>query len=127
MFAVSTNIENRGAWKQCFSVQNVQLPTGYYFGASATTGDLSDNHDIISLKLYELEAPMLDNVDRTKIIPSAINFEAPRERIEDSKPGMSNVKIFFLILLTMLIVVILVVVGLTFYQKHKENSRKRFF
>ena len=36
------------------------LPTGYYFGASATTGDLSDNHDIIAIKMYELD--LLDSV-----------------------------------------------------------------
>ena len=27
---------------------------GYYFGVSATTADLSDNHDVVSLKLIEL-------------------------------------------------------------------------
>lgn len=38
-------------------MQGVQLPTGYYIGASATTGDLSDNHDIISVRLFELDLP----------------------------------------------------------------------
>lgn len=31
---------------------------------------------------------------RRSIIPSAEVFEAPRERKEDPKPGMSNVKVF---------------------------------
>lgn len=59
ILTVMTDIENKGQWKLCFESKNVQLPTGYYFGASATTGDLSDNHDILSFKFYELE-PIAD-------------------------------------------------------------------
>lgn len=54
---VSTDIENKAAWKECFQVKGVKLPTGYYFGLTATTGDLSDNHDILSIRLYELDLP----------------------------------------------------------------------
>lgn len=57
MFTVYTDIENKAAWKQCFQVEGVKLPTGYYFGMTATTGDLSDNHDIVSVRLYELDSP----------------------------------------------------------------------
>lgn len=56
---VRTDLENKNEWKLCFEANNVLLPTGYYLGASATTGDLSDNHDIISFKFYELE-PLAD-------------------------------------------------------------------
>lgn len=56
---VMTDLENKNEWKLCFETSNVKLPTGYYFGASATTGDLSDNHDIISFKFYEIE-PLTD-------------------------------------------------------------------
>lgn len=56
---VLTDLENKHEWKTCFESPNVKLPTGYYFGASATTGDLSDNHDIITFKFYELE-PIAD-------------------------------------------------------------------
>lgn len=52
---MSTDLEGKNAWKECLRVENVLLPTGYYFGASATTGDLSDNHDIIAIKMYELD------------------------------------------------------------------------
>lgn len=40
---------------------------------------------------------------------------------------MSNVKIFFMILFGMIAAVVLTIVGIMFYQKHKENSRKRFY
>lgn len=52
---VSTDVENEHEWKDCFKLENVKLPTGYYFGASATTGDLSDNHDIIAFNFHELD------------------------------------------------------------------------
>ena len=54
-FTVSIDIDNKAAFKPCFEVSGVQLPTHYYFGMSAATGDLSDNHDIIAVKMYELD------------------------------------------------------------------------
>ena len=48
---VSHDLHNRRAWEPCFTIEGVKLPTGYYFGVSATTGDLSDNHDVISIKV----------------------------------------------------------------------------
>lgn len=56
---VMSDLDNKHEWKLCFEAKNVKLPTGYFFGMSATTGDLSDNHDIISFKFYELE-PLAD-------------------------------------------------------------------
>ena len=35
---VSHDLANQRRWEQCLQVQGVTLPTGYYFGASATTG-----------------------------------------------------------------------------------------
>lgn len=55
IFLVSTDIDNKAAWAECFQVKGVKLPTGYYFGVSATTGDLSDKHDVLSIRLYELD------------------------------------------------------------------------
>lgn len=54
---VSTDMENKAAWKECFSVRGIRLPTGYYFGVTAATGDLSDIHDVLSVRLYELDGP----------------------------------------------------------------------
>jgi len=75
---VSTDIDNKAGWKPCFEVDGVRLPTNYYFGMSATTGDLSDNHDIIAVKLYELDTPNEIEEDRSNIEPAAQSFEAPR-------------------------------------------------
>ena len=54
VLTVSTDIENQLNWKLCSSVAGVRLPTNYYFGFSASTGDLSDNHDVISFKIYDI-------------------------------------------------------------------------
>lgn len=36
-----TDLEDKNEWKNCIDITGVRLPTGYYFGASAGTGDLS--------------------------------------------------------------------------------------
>jgi mannose-binding lectin 2 len=37
----------------CLSVLDISLPRGFYFGLSAATGDLVDNHDILSFKVSD--------------------------------------------------------------------------
>ncbi|KAG2455280.1 TMED9 protein, partial [Polypterus senegalus] len=78
---VMVDVEDRNEWKECIDVSGVRLPTGYFFGASAATGDLSDNHDIISMKLYQLmveHTPEEENVDWTKIEPSVSLLKSPK-------------------------------------------------
>ncbi|KAJ9599083.1 hypothetical protein L9F63_010420 [Diploptera punctata] len=130
VLTVSTDIENKAAWKECLSVQGVRLPTGYFFGMTAATGDLSDNHDVMSVRLYELDLPddPKEEEDRSQISPSAAFFEPPRDHVEDPKPSsLSGIKIFVLMLFGTLAVIACVVIGIMFYQKHQENSRKRFY
>ena len=74
------DVENKNTWKECFSVDNVRLPTRYYFGFSAATGDLSDNHDIISVRAYKLESDRKnEKIDPSLIVPSA-DTAAPERR-----------------------------------------------
>ncbi|KAL6445477.1 hypothetical protein ACFW04_000807 [Cataglyphis niger] len=127
---VSTDIANKLGWKQCFQVNEVKLPTGYYIGISATTGDLSDNHDILSIRLFELDQPddPKDQEDRSQIVPSAAFYDAPRERVEDAKQsGMSGIKLFLIMLISALILIACLVIAIMLYQKHQENNRKRFY
>ncbi|XP_063980277.1 vesicular integral-membrane protein VIP36 [Diachasmimorpha longicaudata] len=128
--SVSTDIDNKATWKPCFTVSGLKLPTGYYFGVTATTGDLSDNHDIVSIRLFELDLPNdpKDTEDRSNIIPSATFFESPRDHVDDPKPSsLSGIKIFLLMLVAALALIACVIIGVMFYQKHQENSRKRFY
>ncbi|XP_068625716.1 vesicular integral-membrane protein VIP36 [Battus philenor] len=126
---VSVDLDGKNAWKECFKVENILLPTGYYFGASATTGDLSDNHDIIAIKMYELDLLESQNrdEDRSNIIPSAASFEAPRDRVEDSKPAMSGIKTFLYMMFVAIVIIVIVVLGIMWYQKRQEHSRKRLY
>jgi hypothetical protein len=48
---VLVDAKNRNEWETCFVAPDVDLPAGYYFGVSAATGDLADNHDVISLQV----------------------------------------------------------------------------
>ena len=42
-------------WNECFVVDNINLPTGYYMGFTAATGELADNHDIISVRVFDVD------------------------------------------------------------------------
>merc|ERR1712226_423560 len=70
---VSHDLDNKGAWTPCVNVKGVTLPTGYYFGASAITGELSDNHDILSMKMFELEGATTKdtNAERRNALPKS--------------------------------------------------------
>lgn len=127
---VSHDLDNKKEWKTCLQVKGVTLPTGYYFGASAITGELSDNHDILSMKMFELEVEASQDTDqeRRNAVPSSSIFEPPRDHVEDPKPSsMSGIKTFFLLLLGVLGCFACVVIGIMIYQKQQDNSRKRFY
>lgn len=126
---VSTDIDNKQVFKECFSVDGVKLPLGYYFGVSAATGDLSDAHDIISLKTYDLTTPDDDILeDRVNIMPSASFFEPPRDHVEDPKPSaLTTWKKIFLLIFGVITICGCVFIGGLFYTKQKEQQRKRFY
>ncbi|XP_068156257.1 vesicular integral-membrane protein VIP36 isoform X1 [Drosophila tropicalis] len=129
ILSVSTDLENKNEWKNCFVVTNVELPTGYYFGLSATTGDLSDNHDIHSFKFFDIDTnsdvPYQDTMARANIIPNAKTFEPPREHKEDPKPGMSNAKIFFILLFVVVVAAGVAIFAISFFKE--RNARKHFY
>ncbi|KAL1606509.1 hypothetical protein SLS60_003914 [Paraconiothyrium brasiliense] len=41
-------------WTECFEIENFKVPPVAYLGFSAETGELSDNHDIISVRTQNL-------------------------------------------------------------------------
>eukprot|EP01034_Spumella_vulgaris_P031490 gene31490-38894_t len=64
---VLIDAHNTGEWEKCVEIANTGLPSGWaqnaYLGLTATTGQLADNHDVISLKTYT-DAVMLENVEQ---------------------------------------------------------------
>jgi mannose-binding lectin 2 len=126
---ISMDIEGKNAWQQCFAVEGIKLPTGYYFGASAATGELADNHDIISIKLYDIAVdPINDGVDRSKILPSADNFAAPRDHIHEGQGGSTSSggggwSTFFLVIFVLLLLAACAGGGYYLYMKSREKKR----
>ncbi|KAJ4356492.1 uncharacterized protein N0V89_004526 [Didymosphaeria variabile] len=41
-------------WTECFEIENFKVPPVAYLGFSAETGELSDNHDIVSVRTQNL-------------------------------------------------------------------------
>ncbi|TSL28183.1 VIP36-like protein [Bagarius yarrelli] len=125
---VMIDIDGQHEWRDCLDIPGVKLPQGYYFGATAITGDLSDNHDIISLKLYQLtvlRSKLEEDDDEEVTVPSVDNIELIRYYQEAE--GMSNISIFFTVLFSMLGLFLLIVVGLVIYSHWNESRRKRFY
>ncbi|KAH8724262.1 concanavalin A-like lectin/glucanase domain-containing protein [Phaeosphaeriaceae sp. PMI808] len=46
--------KSEGEWTECFKKTDFKIPPVAYLGFSAETGELSDNHDIISVKSHNL-------------------------------------------------------------------------
>lgn len=43
-------------YKLCFRKDDIELPNDYYFGVSAATSDHPDDHDLVSLDVFEVNA-----------------------------------------------------------------------
>ncbi|XP_013859133.1 lectin, mannose-binding 2-like a isoform X2 [Austrofundulus limnaeus] len=127
---VMIDIDGQHEWRDCLDIPGVRLPLGYYFGASAITGDLSDNHDIISLKLYQLTVLRSKKEEEEEeqeeiTIPSVDNMDLLR--LGQSDEGMSGLSIFFTVLFSMLGCVFLIIIGMVVYSQWNESRRKRFY
>ncbi|XP_038641393.1 VIP36-like protein isoform X2 [Scyliorhinus canicula] len=124
---VMINIEGKNEWKDCIDLPGVRLPLGYYFGVSSATGDLTDNHDIISVKVYELtvERTAEEQKEDEVLVPSVDNL-----RLQDDDPDyepMSGVTLFFIVFFSLVGLMVLAVIGIIAFQKWQEQSRKRFY
>jgi len=129
---VFVDVDNKNEWRDCLDVVGVKLPTGLHFGASAATGQLADNHDIISMKLYEIDVPVPEGKkeeDRSEIVPFASAAEPFRERVEDVRGSFSSrtAKIFTWIFWIALVAVCILGISFYVYKKREEDSKKRFY
>ncbi|CAB3401088.1 unnamed protein product [Caenorhabditis bovis] len=129
--SIFTDIDNKGVWEKCMSVNNVQLPTGYYFGMSAATGDLSDAHDIIAVKAFEQEFAHVERVgeiDRRNVVPHAEFTASPRDHSEDVRPSrLGWLGTTVLVVIGIIVVVGGIGFGVIYLQKKNERQRKRFY
>lgn len=126
---LAVDVDGQQEWKECADITGLRLPTGYFFGASSATGDLSDNHDIISMKLYQLtveRTPEEEEEEQEEVtLPRVDDME--QFHVEVQEEGMSRVQFFFTLLFSIMGLGVLAVVGLAVYGRWKENRRKRFY
>lgn len=109
--------KNEDQWVTCFNVHNVTLPQISYLGFTAHCGELSDNHDIITISsknLYSIN-PNRPSSDSQTTRPNKVT-EKPVT--ESSGWGW-----FFLKGIVFIIVLIGGYVGYTAYRAQKRSSR----
>uniref|UniRef100_A0A183C4B6 L-type lectin-like domain-containing protein n=1 Tax=Globodera pallida TaxID=36090 RepID=A0A183C4B6_GLOPA len=124
--SVFTDITGAAQWRRCFSVDGVILPSNFYFGITAATGELSDNHDVLSVRMFEQEYARVEkpfeSVNRDSMDPIA----APRDHVPDRRPSkLGWIGSIFLVLIGLAVVVGVLGFGLFFFQKRQERARKR--
>lgn len=81
---------NAGEWTECVRISDIGLPSNWlrrsYLGLSASTGQLADNHDIISLAAFSDSHPaIIEDEERRTAAKRLFNngFNLPTEqRIE---------------------------------------------
>ena len=101
-------------WTECFETEAIKLPQSTYLGFSAETGELSDNHDIISVSSSNLHIRQ----DRG---PTGSKKAKPYNPGGDKERG--SWRWFFLKIVLLGIVVVGGYVGYTMYRASKRNSR----
>eukprot|EP00002_Diphylleia_rotans_P030175 TRINITY_DN6191_c0_g1_i1.p1 TRINITY_DN6191_c0_g1~~TRINITY_DN6191_c0_g1_i1.p1 ORF type:complete len:518 (-),score=121.69 TRINITY_DN6191_c0_g1_i1:48-1601(-) len=72
-------------WDNCFEAPDVDLPTGYYFGVTAITGDHADKQDIVSFQATDLRPKsfneMLSTLRTQQMEPVALHPPIPSSSI----------------------------------------------
>lgn len=123
---VKTDIENTGIWRDCFSAKSVYLPSHYYFGITAATGDLSDNHDILSIKMRQLSSVIFEQ-PKGDDLPRADYSIPNRDRANDIPSGMSALRKLFIVVCVIAGFVAVAGFGYFLYQSRQSSARKRFY
>lgn len=59
---IEVDAKNEGTWQECTVVEDVELPSGYHFGFSASTGQLADNHDIFEVKIGKIDDEVISMI-----------------------------------------------------------------
>ncbi|PWA18414.1 hypothetical protein CCH79_00009942 [Gambusia affinis] len=123
------DVDGKQEWRDCAEVNGLRLPIGYYLGASSVTGDLSDNHDVISMKVYQLsvERTPEEEEEEEEVVTIPRVDDMYQFQVDVEEEGMSGLQLFFTLLFSVLGLAVLAVVGLVLYGRWKENKRKRFY
>lgn len=117
--------KSEDVWIECFNLSaeksNIAIPSVTYLGLSAETGELSDNHDIISLKVDNLYSPNRNNNNKDKTTE-----DRPQGRVRSSpKPvgEKSSWSWFFFKTILFFAVIVGGYFGWTVYRTKARSSR----
>ncbi len=88
---VSYDVKNNNYFQHCFEISNLQLPNGYFFGLTAHTGDVADNHDIYHFHTRLLSAEH-DVSPQHSDAHSEVHVESNQETEENSEQGTEEVE-----------------------------------
>ncbi|CAE7207440.1 unnamed protein product [Rhizoctonia solani] len=95
-------------WTECFTVYDVSLPNTPYLGFTAHTGDVADNHDIVSISTA-----------------SAILTEAPINKPTKQTTSSSGFWTFLSLLVKLAGVALFGVAALAGYRAYARNAKRR--
>jgi lectin, mannose-binding 2 len=111
-----------GSWTNCFALTtpeyNIAIPSVSYLGFSSETGELSDNHDIISIKTSNLYIPTNRGNNAGPVGQGHI---VPGRKPTDSKDGSWGWFFFEVFLFSAVIAASYV--GWTMYRSSQRRSR----
>lgn len=117
--------KSEDTWTNCFTLTapdtNIAIPSVAYLGLSAETGELADNHDIISLKaqnLYNIGGNTGDNRAPSSGGPSS--NKASVKPPQEEKGGWGW---FFVKALLFIVAIAGGYIGWTFYRTKQQYSR----
>ena len=108
-------------WTECFETGPITLPSVGYLGFSAETGELSDNHDIITVatnNLYISESYGSTKGDGRRPNEAASGSKDRGDRQQGGSWGM-----FFFKMIMFILIIGAAYVGFTMYRANKRGSR----
>lgn len=124
---VDLDVGGSNQWMTCVTLNNVQLPPAGYVGFTAATGDVADDHDILSVTTTQYilpDRPQVEALRRAAIpqdIPAAKRGTKAEKVKNESAPWQAFVW-------TVVVVVALVGVAVVGYlvKQNVDKNRKRF-
>ncbi|THD27577.1 lectin vip36 [Fasciola hepatica] len=111
----------------CIAVDNVRLPVGYYLGLSAATGDLTDAHDIYSVRFFEVESDnqsAQDLLAAAQIEPSIDRDIPTRDRVPDEPVQSRTSRIFWGLIFWLFILACIGGCGFAGYTYYNRRQRR---
>eukprot|EP00051_Salpingoeca_urceolata_P000709 m.35524 g.35524 ORF g.35524 m.35524 type:complete len:327 (+) comp10931_c0_seq2:8205-9185(+) len=126
MLRVYLDTERGDGWEECFVIRRVFLPPSY-FGLSAATGDLADNHDILTLKVSEPQ-PMSPNEKlelEQRIAKDEEDKVEQREHHDPQYEGMNEAEEMSILAVLVAVAVFVAIVALLFWYSQEQQRKAR--